>query len=173
MRKSSSIALFGFGAAVAAAAWFGSRSGPQNPDTRVWFNSLRKPRWNPPDAAFPIVWTALYALMAVSGARTWAAPRSHRRSRALTLWSAQLLANAAWTRIFFGRRQPRLALADIGLLETLILAYIAEAREVDAAAAACFLPYAAWVAFASLLNTEIVRLNPPSAPDTFSTQRPA
>jgi tryptophan-rich sensory protein len=165
MRKPAApLALLGFSAAVAAAAWFGSRSGPQKPDTRLWFNSLRKPSWNPPDLAFPIVWTGLYSLMAVSGARTWSAPPSCRRSRSLALWSAQLLANAAWTRLFFGRRQPRQALADVVLLEALILAYIADAREIDPTAAACFLPYAAWVAFATALNAEIVRLNPPPAP---------
>ena len=34
-----------------------------------WYRSLARPRWTPPDLAFPLVWTALYALM------TWAALR--------------------------------------------------------------------------------------------------
>jgi len=34
------------------------------------------------------------------------------------------------------------------------------AKEVDGTAAACFVPYGAWVAFATLLNAEIVVRNP-------------
>ncbi len=45
-------------------------------------------------------------------------------------------------------------------LEAQILGYIASAKEVDAGAAACFIPYAAWVAFATVLNAEIARRNP-------------
>jgi tryptophan-rich sensory protein len=34
------------------------------------------------------------------------------------------------------------------------------ARKVDRAAAHAFIPYAAWVAFTAVLNSEIIRLNP-------------
>src|SRR6478735_9629957 len=33
-----------------------------------WYRSLRKPDWQPPAIAFPVVWTALYADLAVSSA---------------------------------------------------------------------------------------------------------
>ncbi|MFJ5860237.1 TspO/MBR family protein [Pseudarthrobacter sp. NPDC092439] len=33
-----------------------------------WYIGLRKPRWQPPALAFPIVWTALYADLAVASA---------------------------------------------------------------------------------------------------------
>jgi tryptophan-rich sensory protein len=51
-------------------------------------------------------------------------------------------------------------LGDIVALEGTITSYIAAARKVDRAAANAFIPYAAWVAFATVLNAEIVRLNP-------------
>lgn len=53
-----------------------------------------------------------------------------------------------------------LALADVLTLERSIFSYIRNARRVDRAAANAFIPYAAWVAFAAVLNAEIVRLNP-------------
>ncbi|MFC7273070.1 tryptophan-rich sensory protein [Paractinoplanes rhizophilus] len=62
-------------AAVAAAAVTGSLV--TRPDSR-WYRSLDKPRWQPPPAAFPIVWTALYGLLAVAGAR--ALDRARARS---------------------------------------------------------------------------------------------
>jgi len=55
---------------------------------------------------------------------------------------------------------PAWSLADVLSLESAVLRYIAEARKVDKAAARLFVPYAAWVAFAALLNEEIVRRNP-------------
>jgi tryptophan-rich sensory protein len=41
----------------------------------------------------------------------------------------------------------------------MIFSYIKAARKVDRAAAGAFIPYAAWVAYAALLNSEIGRLN--------------
>ena len=40
------------------------------------------------------------------------------------------------------------------------MSYISAARKVDRAAADAFIPYAAWFAFATILNVEIARLNP-------------
>lgn len=156
-------ALLGFGAAVAAAAVFGSRFGPQNPRTKDWYNQLAKPSWNPPNAVFPLVWPALYALMTVAAVRTSRQPASPQRSVALTLWTSQLLANAAWTWLFFGRQAPKHALVDVIVLEGLIVGFVLTAQKVDRPAAICFLPYAGWVGFATLLNAEIVILNPAKA----------
>ena len=107
-----------------------------------------------------MVWTALYALMAYSGWRVWRSESSPARSRALFLWASQLTSNAAWTKLFFGDHRPMLALADVALLESQVVRYIATANKVDRAAALCFVPYAGWVAFATVLNAEIARLNP-------------
>lgn len=156
----SALGLLGFGAAVAGAGWFASRFSPRDAETKLWYEKLEKPSWDPPEYVFPIVWTTLYALIAVSGWRTWQQEDSPKRSRALRLWLAQLTTNANWTRLFFGKHQPRQALMDVISLESQIVSYMLAVRDVDTAAAACFLPYAAWVAFATALNAEIVRLNP-------------
>jgi tryptophan-rich sensory protein len=54
-------------------------------------------------------------------------------------------------------------LADVLILESLIVRYIRNAKDVDRAAALTFIPYGAWVAFATVLNAEIVRRNPDAA----------
>ena len=159
-RSRSWAALLGFGAAVAAAGWFGSRYNPRNLRTKLWYRRLSKPPYDPPNTVFPVVWSTLYTLIAISGWRVWKAEDSPERSQALALWAAQMATNAVWPRLFFGQHKPKLALADIILLEGMLLAYIRKANQVDQAAAACFVPYAAWVAFAILLNEEIVRRNP-------------
>lgn len=38
-----------------------------------WYESLRKPRWQPPRAVFGPVWTVLYILMGVACYQAWAA----------------------------------------------------------------------------------------------------
>jgi translocator protein len=154
----SLLALAGFGLVTAGAAWYGSRYSRGNRDR--WYRDLRKPSFMPPDKAFPLAWTALYALIAYSGWRVWSAAPSYRRDRALRLWISQLAANAQWSKLFFAQRSPALALADIFALEGSIIGYIAAAHKVDRNAAYAFVPYAAWVAFATVLNAEILRLNP-------------
>ena len=106
---------------------------------------------------------SLYAMMAWSGWRIWSAAPSRERRRALRLWISQLGANAKWSKVFFGEHRPTLALADVIALEGMILSYMTAARKVDRAAANAFIPYAAWVAFAAVLNSEIARLNPREA----------
>ncbi len=153
------LALAGFGLVTAGAAWYGSRySAKASRDS--WYRQLDKPSFTPPDAVFPVVWTSLYALMAWSGWRVWCASPSRQRSAALRLWISQLAANANWSKVFFGDRRPGLALADVIALKGMIASYILMARKVDGAAANAFIPYAAWVAYATVLNAEIARRNP-------------
>jgi len=159
IRKSSLLALAGFGLATAGAALYGARYS-RNGNRDRWYRDLEKPSFTPPDSVFPVVWTTLYALMAWSGWRVWSAAPSRERNKALRLWMSQLAANAQWSKLFFGQHRPRLALADVISLEGMIISYISAARKVDRAAANAFIPYAAWVAFATVLNAEIARLNP-------------
>jgi tryptophan-rich sensory protein len=52
-----------------------------------------------------------------------------------------------------------LALLVVAALEVVILAFILHAWRRDRIAAWLFVPYAAWVAFATLLNASILWLN--------------
>jgi len=157
-RTGSLLALAGFGLATAGAALYGARYSRGKRDG--WYRDLRKPSFTPPDKVFPVAWTTLHALIAYSGWRVWSAAPSRERNAALRLWISQLAANAQWSKLFFGKRRPTLALVDVFSLEGSIIAYIAAAHKVDRPAAYAFVPYAAWVAFATVLNAEILRLNP-------------
>ena len=153
----SLLALAGFVAATMSAASSGAKFSRNR--SRSWYRTLNKPAFTPPDKAFPIVWTTLYALMAWSGWRVWRFRPSVRRSVGLPLWNTQPAANDKWSKIFFREQEPALALADTLLLDSLIAAYIATVRGVDRNAARAFMPYLVWVTFATLLNAEIVRRN--------------
>ena len=121
-----------------------------------WYARLTKPAFNPPGWIFGPVWTVLYVIIAVAGWRIW---QRDRGGWPMKLWWAQLALNFLWTPVFFGAHQITFALVVILLMLAAILAFIATARRQDRAAAWMFLPYAAWVAFATALNAAILTLN--------------
>lgn len=125
----------------------------------AWFQDLRKPDWQPPNAVFGPVWTVLYGLIAVAGWRVWRTPDGPLRSRALGLYALQWVLNAAWSPVFFGAHRMDLALGVITALVLAVLALIWSARQVDRLAAALLLPYLAWLLFASVLNATLWQLN--------------
>lgn len=130
---------------VAAAAAFGVTFQPG-----AWYEALRKPPGTPPDWLFGPVWTVLYLAIAVAAWRVWRARPGP--STAIVLWGAQLALNAAWSWLFFGLERPGLALLDIGALLGLLAFTTAAFLEVDRTAGLLFIPYVAWVGYATYLN---------------------
>ena len=121
-----------------------------------WYAGLAKPPFNPPNWIFAPVWTLLYILVAVAGWRTW----QHEPSGAgMTVWFIQLALNFMWSPVFFGAHMISVALVIIALLLATILVFIVMRWQRDRVAALLFTPYAAWVAFATLLNGSIWYLN--------------
>ncbi|MBR2513757.1 MAG: tryptophan-rich sensory protein [Halomonas sp.] len=139
---------------VGATATTGARFRPDG-----WYRELRKPSWTPPDIAFPIVWGILYLLMAIAAWRVYMADASPLRTAGLVVYGLQLVANAAWSWLFFGRKQMGAALVDIALLLGLITLTIGLFVNVSTLAAWLMVPCWLWVALALALNTSILRLN--------------
>jgi len=125
-----------------------------------WYAALTKPAWNPPNWIFGPVWTALYAMMAVSAWLVWQGSEGAVRRRALGWYAVQLVLNAAWTPLLFGLHFLGVAFAEILLLWVAIAATIAAFRRVSRVAAWLLVPYLAWVSFAAALNFTLWRLNP-------------
>jgi translocator protein len=121
-----------------------------------WYASLAKPPFNPPDWLFGPVWSILYVVIAIVGWRSWQANPTGRR---MQLWWAQLVLNFLWMPLFFGLQQMAVALADILVLLAVILVFIGLNWRLDRLSAWLFVPYALWVAFATLLNISLIWLN--------------
>lgn len=124
-----------------------------------WYQTLAKPSFNPPDWLFAPVWTALYLMMAVAGWRVWRRVGWRDGGPALIAFAVQLALNLGWSAVFFGLRLPGPALTVIVLLLAAIAVTTRLFWRADRLAGALLLPYIAWVAFASLLNTSIWLLN--------------
>jgi len=130
------------------------------PNIASWYAALVKPSFNPPNWIFAPVWITLYVLMAYAVWRILKVDdRPAERRVALTLFFLQLTLNALWSWLFFGLNNPLDGLLNILPQFLLILATIDRFRRLDLIAALCLVPLASWVAFASLLNFEIWRLN--------------
>ena len=145
-------------AAAAVAGSLGTRPASD------WYTSLDKPDWQPPPAAFPLVWTPLYGLIGWGTGR--ALERARRRSpgegrRVLALTTADLATNAGWCWVFFARQSPGAGLAVIAGLDVLNVALLREAARHDRRAAAALAPYVAWTGFATALNVSVWWRNRP------------
>lgn len=125
-----------------------------------WFAALSKPALFPPPRTFPVVWTALYVLMALALALVCSAWGARWRVPAIAAFALQLAANLAWTPVFFGGHRIGAALYLIVALDVLVLATVWLFWKVRRAAALLMLPYLAWILFATVLNWQFLQLNP-------------
>lgn len=129
-----------------------------------WYAGLNKPAFNPPVWVFPVAWTILYAMIAASlwrllGAMPAAGPSRRGWRLALAAFLVGLALNAAWTPVFFGAHAIGAALVIAVAMLVMSLWTIRLARPFDRLAAWLLVPYAAWVAFASVLTATILRMN--------------
>ena len=121
-----------------------------------WYAGLVKPDFVPPNWAFPVAWTILYVMIAIAGWRTF---RREPSGKAMLVWAVQLGLNFAWSPVMFTMHQIGAALVILIGLFVAIVTYIGLEISRDRLAAALFVPYAAWVAFAGVLNAAIWRMN--------------
>lgn len=123
-----------------------------------WYDSLDKPPLNPPGWVFGAVWTPLYFAMGVALFLIWRSAAEDKKP-AYILFAVQAVLNAAWSLVFFGLEQPLLALVIIVALFITVVLCIKRFRRISTWASWLFIPYAAWVAFATYLNLGVVWLN--------------
>lgn len=130
------------------------------PNIPTWYTSLQKPGFTPPNWAFPVAWTALYAMMAYALWRILSLPENRPgHSMAIVAFFVQLVLNGLWSFAFFGGQSPIAGLVVIAALIVAILATMHAFWPLDRIAALLLIPYLAWVTFATALNAAIWRLN--------------
>ncbi len=138
------------------AAWGAASLG--TPAGTAWFQALPKPGFTPPGWVFGPVWTILYVIMIYCAWRILGLPRSREQTRALVLFYAQLVLNAAWSFAFFVVQSPLAGFVVIAALFGVVVAAILAFWRIDRVSAALFIPYAAWLAYAGAVNLGIVVL---------------
>ena len=129
---------------------------------KTWYPTLVKPSFNPPDWAFPVAWTTLFIFMGIAAGLVWAEidDKSEQVKKALLFFGIQLILNVLWSILFFGLRNPMLALIEIVLLWFLIYETFVKFNRINTISGYLLIPYLIWVGFATILNASIVYLNP-------------
>lgn len=130
------------------------------PAIPLWYAGLAKPFFSPPNWIFAPVWTALYILMGISAYIIWTKRKAGpEAAKGLAVFAAQLGLNTMWSVVFFGFRDPFLALLTIVVLWAFILMSIIQFNKVSRNAALLLVPYIFWVSFASVLNAAVWLMN--------------
>ena len=147
-------------AVFVTAAVGGLASRPAQSD---WYDKLRKPSFQPPRQAFPIVWPLLYADIAAVSASTIDQLNDEGRSEKARAYrnalALNLVLNGSWSWLFFNRRMLGTSAVAAAALTASSADLTRRAAQVRPGRAAPLALYPLWCAFATALSTRIWMLN--------------
>ncbi len=153
--------LLGTGLATIAAAVSGSvasRAGVQD-----WYTKIRKPGYVPPNAVFPIAWTALYVDVATTSAAAierFRADGEDGKARGyIAALGANLALNAGWSWVFFKMNKLGPSVVAAAALAVSSADLTRRAADADLKFGAALAPYPLWCGFATVMSGDIWRLN--------------
>lgn len=128
------------------------------PNIPSWYAGLAKPPLLPPNEIFGPVWTVLYVLMGIALA-LFITHQAADKKAGYMWFGVQLALNTLWSVVFFGLHLPWVAAVIIvALLGAIVMTALTFRRFVPATLW-LFVPYFAWVCFATYLNIGVAVLN--------------
>lgn len=117
-----------------------------------WYGTLTPPPLTPPDIAFPVMWTMLYALIAAAGWFTWRGRNEPGGRTLLILFAVYMALNWSWSFVFFGAHQLLAGFIWILALDAVAMLFIVRAWKTLRPAALLMIPPLLWTLFAAYLN---------------------
>jgi translocator protein len=127
-----------------------------------WYYTLKQPAWAPPDYMFGIIWTVIFALIALAGVLAWEKAPSRRVTETIIgLFALNGFLNLLWSFLFFRMQRPDLAFYELIFLWLSILGLILFCGRFSKISALLLVPYLLWVTIAGALNYQVVQLNGP------------
>ncbi len=121
-------------------------------------DSLNKPPLAPPAWLFPVVWTILYALMAIAAYLVFVS-NDLDRGPSLRLYLLQVAVNALWPFLFFRLEWRLLAFFWLVLLIAVVVLTMVGFYRINRTAFRLMIPYLVWLLFAGYLNLGFYLLN--------------
>lgn len=125
----------------------------------IFYKGLNKPKFAPPSIVFPIVWTILYILIAISiyliyKKNNYKDTPEYNKALLINYFS-----NQVFSFLFFTLKSPFLAIIDtfIVLISSLFLYY--ESKELNTTSSKLLIPYIIWNLFALILIISIFFMN--------------
>ncbi|KAM4012218.1 translocator protein-like [Anomaloglossus baeobatrachus] len=119
----------------------------------VWFSTLRKPSWCPPNWVFPPVWTALYTSMGYGSYLIWKELGGFTEDAALPLgvYATYLALNWSWSQVFFGAHKIKLGFFQTILMTGSAAATVVAWLPINRTAAYLMAPAVAWLTLETAL----------------------
>ncbi|PWY54337.1 tryptophan-rich sensory protein [Legionella qingyii] len=125
-----------------------------------WYEELHKSILTPPGWVFSVVWSILYAFLAIAGFTLWKNRNNPETKTILSLYLVQLMMNWIWTPLFFQLHWLGFSflwiVIMVGLNAAIILITI---KSKEKGILLLIIPYSLWLIFASYLNGIIWTLN--------------
>ena len=147
--------------AVTATAVLGGLA--SRPAKSAWYENLKKPPYQPPRQAFPIVWPLLYADIAATSSATLDELEHRGQNDAkrayTTALAVNLVLNGSWSWLFFNRGWLGTSAIAAGALTVSSADLTRRAISAQGPKAVPLALYPAWCAFATVLSTHIWKLN--------------
>jgi translocator protein len=118
-----------------------------------WYDSVR-PSITPPNYIFPIAWTILYLMIAISFSLAYNRLKLKLKQKKMIIGSflVNILFNSLWTVFYFGMKNLWLAFFDLLLIWLSILQLIILLWNIERKSSYLLIPYLLWVTFAGVLN---------------------
>ena len=123
-----------------------------------YYMTLNRPPLSPSGIVFPIAWSILYLLMAIS-LYIVSETKSLDIEKSYLIYIAQLIVNSLWTLLFFGLKLRLFSFIWIILLIILVIIMIKNFYDKNKLAGLLQIPYLLWLIFAGYLNLMIYILN--------------
>lgn len=122
------------------------------------FENAVQPPLSPPSYLFPIVWTLLFLLMAVSAAMIYDS-EDVTAAKSLFMYTVQLTLNFWWCVLFFGFRLYFVSFIWLLILLLTVFMMTVLFFRISRFAGILQIPYILWLAFAAYLNFGVWFLN--------------
>lgn len=117
-----------------------------------WYKSI-KPSITPPSVVFPIAWSILFFLIALSLYICWTnTDNKEERITVGIVFGVNFVLNIIWCILYFALKNPKLAFFDIILLLASIVSMLLLSLKINHKSFWLLMPYFLWVCFASILN---------------------
>jgi translocator protein len=130
-----------------------------SPFDEVWYQGLNKPNITPPNPVFPIVWTVIYVLIALSATFALTQEKDYNKRNYIIILVINYILIQLYSYLQFGLKNLELAFIDTILVFLTSLILYDVTRKIDRRAAYLLTPLLLWTFFATFLQLGFVKLN--------------
>lgn len=125
----------------------------------TWYQHIDKPRWTPPNLAFPLTWIPLKILQTFAARIVWVACNRNILSAPVALFVLHLALGDSWNTAFFRNHYIAGGLSIIYQFFAVLLVSTYQFYQTDRLAGVMLIPTCLWMVIASSLNLSIYRKN--------------